>query len=81
VRFRDWPPSRIVLLSLAWVLLSMGAFVWWILRELDKFSAQTKSSTGAVAISGGIAETLAPILGPPLLFLVSWIAARRLARP
>jgi hypothetical protein len=78
--FRDWGASRIVLLSLAWILLSIGVTIWRAIRLLEAFDAQT-GSHGVVAVSGGIAEAVAPILGPPLLLVGFWIAARRQARP
>ena len=78
--FRDWGASRIVLLSLAWIMLSLGVTIWRTIKLLEAFDAQT-GGHGAVAISGGIAETAAPILGPPLLLVGFWTAARRQARP
>ena len=81
MRFRDWPARRLVLLSLAWVVLSVGAFVWRISKELDKFAARSGSEIGAVAVSGGIAEIVVLLFGPPLLLLALWLAMKRFARP
>ncbi len=74
--FRDWPASRIVLLSVAWVVLTVAVLAWWTLRRLRHVDSQ-----GIAAISGGIFEPALVLFGPPLLLFLLWLALRRPAGP
>jgi hypothetical protein len=73
--FPEWSATRIVLLSVAWVVSSLALLGWRTSRLLRDFSAKTGS--GIVAISGGIFETAAVLFGPPLLLAVLWFIVRR----
>ena len=71
---REWSASRVLWLSLAWVIIALGLFIWLVSHVA---AAQVQNGNGIGAVSFGIAELLALVAGPPLLLVLLWYLLRR----
>lgn len=74
---REWSASRVLWLSLVWIVVTLGLFVWWASHGA---ADQAQPGNGIGAVSFGIAELLIVIIliiGPPLLLAVLWYLLRR----
>ena len=76
MQLSQWPLSRVLLVCLAWAVIA-GAF--FIALPLATFFTHMRASGshGLGSASFGIAETLGPVVLPPLVFLVVWLVVRR----
>ena len=72
--FREWPGSRIVFLSIGWVLACL-AFWYWLMSKL--MSEMIERSPGIGAVSMSLLEPVAVLFGPPLVLGLLWLALRR----
>ena len=72
--FREWPPRRILLLSISW-FVSLALLAWLLLRIPSVAEAELSGGVGAFSI--GLFEFAAFLLGPPLLLWVIWLVLRR----
>ena len=63
----NWSGIRIALVAVSWPILVVA----WIAWRMSRLMA--KSQEGIVAVSGGIAETLLMLAGPPLILIASWL--------
>jgi hypothetical protein len=71
---REWPARRVIWLSVAWVIATLVFVVAWTFHVA---AVQTQQGNGIGAVSFGIAEVLASVAGPPLLFTFLWYLLRR----
>jgi hypothetical protein len=71
--FREWPPRRILLLSVVWILAirALSAFL------LFRMVSAAEAGGGVGAFSLGILESATVLLGPPLLLWLLWLILRR----
>lgn len=70
MKLHEWPVRRVVWLSVAWVVASLGLLI-----GLTVQVAQGSEGVGAVGF--GIAEVLVFVIGPPFLFILAWSLLRR----
>lgn len=71
--FREWPPSRILLLSIGWIFAIFALLGWLFFTSV----AEAERSGGVGAFSFALGESATLLLGPPLLLWVLWRSLRR----
>jgi len=67
----NWSGVRVALVAVSWPILVVA----WIAWRMSRLMA--KSQEGIAAVSGGIAETLMLLVGPPVLLVALWLSLRR----
>jgi hypothetical protein len=77
-RLAEWPALTVVVLCIAWILISM--FVPWVWMDI-----QMRRQLAIVERTGGVEGMsvqvdAVTVLLPPLAFCVAWFIARRRAR-
>jgi hypothetical protein len=74
---RDWSFARVLLVSVAWILLCVLAAVAYVLFQFREFISASSGSAGIGATSFGVnVLTLAIPLLPPIVLIVAWSIAR-----
>jgi hypothetical protein len=74
--FRDWSFPRVLLVSAAWLFLSLAGWLYFTLRA---FWADVSEGSGGIgAVSVGISlPMLAVSVVPPILAIVAWVVITR----
>ena len=74
----SWSFGRVVLASVLWVGLVVGAAVGGIyLLMRGPWSSTGSGGIGAVSGSAGVLSVFAILLGPPLALILAWLYLRR----
>ena len=75
---RNWSFARVLLVSVAWILLTLAMVAAFLFIQLYRLS-QSTGSAGTGAVSFGINTLLAPLVlfGPPIGLTVIWLFLRR----
>jgi hypothetical protein len=75
---REWSFARVVLVSVAWVILCVVALLLPLLLDIVRTMNGGSGSGGVAAVSVGFAEVdlLIPLL-PPIALFGAWVIARR----
>jgi hypothetical protein len=73
--FREWPPRRILLMSVGWVVAILALLVGLLFRIASVAEAEHGGGVGAFSL--GLLEFAAFLLGPPLLLWFFWLVLRR----
>ena len=74
---RSWSFTRVLLVSVAWIIVSVLAFVAWIVFQLRGPLIGLSGSGGVGAVSVGINELILAIpVVPPILLVLAWLIAR-----
>jgi hypothetical protein len=68
-----WSASRVLLLGITWVFAALVFSIWRVFAMLP-------NAGGVAAVSTGLVSGALLILGPPLLLVLAWLAARRSTR-
>lgn len=63
--FREWPPNRILLLSIGWIFAIFALLVWLF------------STSVAQVELNGLLELVTLLIGPPLFLWVLWLSLKR----
>ena len=71
--FREWPPRRILLLSVGWIFVILALLALLLFRMVS--AAEGGGGVGAVSV--GILESATLLFGPPLLLWLLWLVLRR----
>ena len=75
---RHWSFGKVLLASVAWVLLSLVVVAVWLFFQVSGFYFQGEGA-GVGAVSIGINEAMLAIpIVPPMILIVAWFVARRL---
>jgi hypothetical protein len=77
-RLAEWPGPRVVLVCIAWVLLTMLVPLLWMIVEMRRQMARLEGS-GGIAAGATQVDGLIMLL-PPLAFSVAWFIGRHRAR-
>jgi hypothetical protein len=76
--FRSWSLWRVLLLSVAWVVLCVLAVVAWVALQFSGQMIESSGSAGVGAVAVGISELVLAIpVVPPIILFVAWLVARR----
>lgn len=74
-----WSLTRLLLVCLAWVLVSFVFLLWPLITAAIQFAQLSAEQSGAAAISVPIPPLLvrlAIVIVPPVVLLLIWFAAR-----
>jgi hypothetical protein len=74
MNLREWPLSRIVFLSISWVLVTLLLLAWLLSKMPSVAEAELSGGVGAFSI--GLFESATLLLGPPLLLWFFWLILR-----
>jgi hypothetical protein len=79
---RDWSFGRLLLVSVAWMLGCVLAFVAYLLYQFRELFDASSGSGGVGAVSIGLSLLVVPaaLLLPPIVLTAAWGIARR-SRP
>ena len=77
VNLSEWSFARVLLVSVAWIILVVG---WQILQIYLLFRRMRSESNGIGAVSFGISGPVSILIGPPVLLLVVWLVLSYLRR-
>jgi hypothetical protein len=73
---RYWPIRKLLLVCVAWFLLSVVAVVGWTLLQARLlFESGEGAGVGAFTISVNTGMLVIPFV-PPMILMVAWLAAR-----
>ena len=74
---RDWSFARVLLVSVAWILLCVLVAVAYLLLQFRELLGPSTGSAGIGAVSFGVnVLTLAIPLLPPIVLFIAWLIAR-----
>jgi hypothetical protein len=74
---RSWSFARVLLVSVAWIIVCVLVFVAWIVFQLRGPLIGPSGSGGVGAVSVGINELILAIpVVPPILLVLAWLIAR-----
>ncbi len=75
---RLWSFSKVLIASGVWILFCVLLTAAWLLFQFRGLWAATSTGSGGIgAVSVGVsAFTLVIPLGPPILLILAWLAAR-----
>jgi hypothetical protein len=77
--FRHWSFGKVLLASVAWVLLSVVVAVSWLLFPVVGifFDSSGSGGIGAVDVAINLAMLSIPVVVPPIALILAWSVARR----
>jgi hypothetical protein len=75
---QNWSFARVLLVSVAWILLTLALVTAFLFIQFYRLS-QSTGSAGIGVVSFGINTLLAPLVlfGPPIVLTVIWFFLRR----
>ncbi len=74
-----WPRSRIIGLSIAWIVLAGGTISLLALRALGSLPSDDGGLAGISLDPAGLMRMAPVLLGPPVCLLLAWIILRKRA--
>jgi hypothetical protein len=78
---RHWPFARVLLASVAWVLLCLLMMAAWIYVQVHQVFDPSTGSAGIGAVSVGVNALIpAIVFVPPVILTVAWLIMRRRRR-